>query len=135
MGIFLHIWKKKEEGMPKQGLVTKGDLAKRISKKYKNLNISDCRAMLDLVLDEILEAVLIDKCTVDLPKICRIGIKCVRMKGYDFKEKRKKLFDWSFRAFCTPNYYLVEKAKIITPSFGDIELAEQGDGDGSRKSP
>lgn len=120
--------------MPKQGLVTKVDLSKRMAKKYKNLNVSDCKAMIDLVLDEILEAVLVDKLTVDLPKICRIGIKCVRMKGYDFKEKRKKLFDWSFKAFCTPNYYLIEKAKVMTPSFGDIKSTEEDGEDGVRES-
>lgn len=118
--------------MAKKDLLTKFGLAKRMASKYKNLNISDCEAMIGLVLDEILDAVLIDKLIVDLPKVCRIGLRCVRMYGYDFKLKKKRYFDWSFKAFCEPNYYLRERAKIITPSLLDIDnMGERGsDGTG-----
>lgn len=101
-------------------VIFKKDLARRISKKYKKLNIADVECLIDIVIEEILEAVLEDKCMVDLHKICKIGIKRMSKVGYDFNSN-EHITDGGevFKVFCKPNNYMKARAKEMSEEIPD----------------
>jgi len=88
----------------------KNDIARRISKKYKGVSIIDAETFIDIFLDEILCAVLEDKLTVDLHRVCRIGIKYCDKVGYNFNSKKHFTQKGVFKIWCRPNNYIKEQA-------------------------
>ena len=100
-------------------ILFKKDLARRISKKYKNLSMIDTECFIDIILDEILEAVIEDRCIVDLHKVCRIGIKMCKKFGYDFNSNEHFRGGDIFKIFCKPNNYIKARAKEMSKEIPD----------------
>lgn len=104
-------------------ILFKKDIARRISEKYKNLSILDAEYFIDIFLNEIYDAVIEDKCTIDLHRICKIGIKRCPKFGYDFETNEHFRGEDIFKIFCKPNNYIrVQASKIserIPESIGE----------------
>ena len=107
--------KKRRKGAM-DNVVYKRDLARRISKRYKGIGIDDAEIFIDILCKEILHTVIEDGLVVDLPKVCRIGLKTGRKFGYDFTTGSMIKGKQGFRIFCKPNNYIKSVARNMSPN-------------------
>lgn len=96
-------------------VLRKGDIARKIAEKYKGIAICDAEVFIDIMLDAIIDSILNERCTVDLHRFGRFGLKLAQINGRDFKTGEQLRKGERFKVVFRPAVYLRNQARLLSP--------------------